>query len=70
MQSASRLDVDLTPYDWVIGVSDLQAKPTGHPDLIVRSKTNGNLYVLPGTKSGARTRVYLGGGFGGYDLAG
>jgi hypothetical protein len=64
----SKLDADLGGYDWVIGVSDLQL--TGHPDLVVRQKTNGRLYVLPGTSSGVRARVYLGSGFGGYDLAG
>jgi hypothetical protein len=69
MHGPSQLDVDLTPYDWVIGISDLQASATGHPDLIVRAKSNGRLYALPGTKSGVRTRVYLGSGFGGYDLA-
>ena len=64
----SKLNADLGGYDWVIGVSDLQL--TGHPDLVVRQKTNGRLYVLPGTSSGVRARVYLGSGFGGYDLAG
>jgi hypothetical protein len=68
LHSPSRLDVDLTPYDWVIGVSDLQV--TGHPDLIVRQKGSGRLYALPGTGSGLRTPVFLGGGFRGYDLAG
>jgi hypothetical protein len=69
LHSPSKLKVDLSPYDWVIGVSDLQAKGLGHPDLIVRRKSDGRLYALPGTASGVRDPIYLGSGFGGYDLA-
>ena len=68
LHTPSKLSADLTGYDWVIGVSDLQL--TGHPDLIVRQKTTGRLFVLPGTGSGLKQPVFLGGGFGGYDLAG
>jgi hypothetical protein len=68
LSSPSRLPVDLSPYDWVIGVSDLQL--TGHPDLIVREKGTGRIYALPGTETGFGARIYLGGGLGGYDLAG
>jgi hypothetical protein len=60
--------VNLAPYDWVIGVSDLRL--TGHPDLIVRERATGRLYALQGTTSGFQARVILGSGFGGYDLAG
>ena len=59
---------DLAPYDWAIGVSDLQL--TGHPDLVVREKGTGRLYALPGTAQGFKAPVYLGSGFGGFDLAG
>ena len=59
----------------------LTAWPKGGPKLLwsveglgegysTPSVANGKLYVLPGTKSGARPRVYLGSGFKGYDLAG
>ena len=68
LSSPSRLPVDLSPYDWVIGVSDLRL--TGHPDLIVRRKGTGRIYALPGTAKGFGARVYLGSGLGGYDLAG
>jgi hypothetical protein len=68
LSAPSRLPVDLSPYDWVIGVSDLQL--TGHPDLIVRQKGTGRIYALPGTEKGFGTRIYLGSGLGGYDLAG
>jgi hypothetical protein len=67
LHSRSKIKVDLSPYDWAIGVSDLRLG--GHPDLIVRKKSNGRLYALPGSGSGFKTPVYLGGGFGGYDLA-
>ncbi len=39
LSSPSRLQVDLAPYDWAIGVSDLTL--TGHPDLLVRQKGDG-----------------------------
>ena len=68
LSSPTRLPVDLTPYDWVIGVSDLTL--TGHPDLIVRQKGTGRLYALQGTPQGFLAPVYLGEGLGGYDLAG
>ena len=67
LHAPSRLPIDLSPYDWTIGISDLQL--TGHPDLIVRQKGTGRLYALPGTGTGFKQPVYLGGGFGGYDLA-
>jgi hypothetical protein len=68
LSSPRKLPIDLTPYDWVIGVSDIRL--TGHPDLIVRAKGSGRIYVLPGTSNGFGTRIYLGSGLGGYDLAG
>jgi hypothetical protein len=68
LHDPSRLAADLTAYDWVIGISDLRSK--GHPDLIVRNKNNGRLYALPGRGSGVKAPIYLGSGFGGYDLAG
>ena len=60
--------LDLSPYSWVLGVGDAQRN--GHADLIVREKATGDLYLLPGTSTGFRSRIYLGPGFGGYDLAG
>jgi hypothetical protein len=68
LHTPSRLSADLSTYDWTIGVSDLRL--TGHPDLVVRQKKTGRLYALQGTGSGLKARVFLGGGFGGYDLAG
>jgi hypothetical protein len=68
LSSPSKLPVDLSPYDWVIGVSDLQL--SGHPDLIVRQKGTGLLFALQGSPTGFRKPLYLGQGLGGYDLAG
>ncbi len=61
-----RLDVNLAPYSWVIGVSDINL--TGHADLIVRS--SGNLFVLRANARGFHPRLFLGEGMGAYDLAG
>ncbi len=60
--------LDLAPYDWVLGVGDAQRN--GHADLLLREKATGDLYLLPGTSKGFGARIYLGSGFGGYDLAG
>ncbi|NYD40939.1 FG-GAP-like repeat-containing protein [Nocardioides panaciterrulae] len=62
------LGLDLSHYDWVVGISDENL--TGHPDLLVRSKRNGRLWLIPGTTDGFGKRRYLGGGMGAYDLAG
>ena len=59
---------DLTPYDWVIGISDIGL--TGHADLVVRKKSNGALFLLPGAASGFGKPRFLAEGMGGYDLAG
>jgi hypothetical protein len=63
------LPVDLAPFDWVVGVGALDV--TGHPDLVVRNRANGALYALQGNADGSlMAPKLLGGGFGGYDLAG
>jgi hypothetical protein len=62
------LGLDLSRYDWVVGISDEDL--TGHPDLLVRSKKNGRLWLVPGTATGFGKRVYLGDGMGAYDMAG
>jgi hypothetical protein len=63
----TRLPLDTSSYDWVIGVSDLRL--TGHPDLLVRPRGTGRLYAVPGTPTGFRAPIYLGRGLKGYDLA-
>ena len=68
LTASKPLKVDLAPYDWVVGVSDVQLN--GHSDLIVREKATGDLWLLPGTESGFGSRRFLASGMGGYDLAG
>ncbi|MDX6360724.1 MAG: hypothetical protein QOH37_3778 [Nocardioidaceae bacterium] len=67
LHSPTRLSIDTSSYDWVIGVSDLQLN--GHPDLLVRQRGTGRLYAVPGTTTGFRAPIYLGQGMKGYDLA-
>jgi hypothetical protein len=62
------LSVDLGGYDWVLSLGDVDRN--GRPDLVVREKTTGYLWLLPGTTTGFGTRRFLAEGFGGYDLAG
>lgn len=65
---ARSLDLDLAPYDWVVGVSDVGM--AGHADLIVREKATGYLWLIPGTARGFGKRRFLTEGMGAYDLAG
>ncbi|MFT4286867.1 FG-GAP-like repeat-containing protein [Nocardioides sp.] len=70
LMAPRQLNVDLSPYDWVVGVGSLAV--TGHPDLVVRNPKTGGLYALKGAGDGSiagKPRA-LGFGFGGYDLAG
>jgi uncharacterized protein with LGFP repeats len=68
LTGSKKLGLDLTPYDWVIGISDIGL--TGHADLVVRKKSNGVLLLLPGSSSGFGTPRFLAQGMGGFDLAG
>lgn len=68
LTSPRTLSVDLAPYDWVIGVSDVLL--TGHSDLIVRDKATKYLWLLQGTTTGFTPRRFLAEGMGVYDLAG
>lgn len=65
---ARTLDLDLSPYDWVVGVSDIGM--AGHADLVVRAKATGHLWLIPGTSQGFGKRRFLAEGMGAYDLAG
>lgn len=68
LTSPKALGVDLSPYDWVVGVSDVGLK--GHSDVIVREKATGYLWLLQGTANGFKQRRFLAEGMGAYDLAG
>ncbi|WP_051551300.1 FG-GAP-like repeat-containing protein [Nocardioides sp. URHA0020] len=62
------LKLDLRAYDWVIGISDISV--TGHSDLVVRTRTSGLLYLIPGTATGFGKPRLLTQGMGKYDLGG
>jgi hypothetical protein len=62
------LPTDLTPFDWVIPVSDIKANGAG--DYIVRQPSTGYLYLFTGTKSGVAPARFLGEGLGEYNLGG
>jgi hypothetical protein len=68
LTSPRRLEVDVSAYDWVIGVSDLNLG--GHADVIAREKATGYLWALRATATGFWPRRFLGEGMGIYDLAG
>jgi len=67
LTSAQRIGIDMRPFDWTIGVSDVGI--TGHADVIVRKKGTGQLWLLPGSAAGFGTPVLLGTGMGIYDKA-
>lgn len=60
--------VDLTTYDWVLGIRDVGL--TGHADVVVREKVTGRLWLLPGATTGVGARQLLGTEAQVYDLAG
>lgn len=62
------LPADLTPFDWVIPVSDIKANGTG--DYLVRQPSTGYLYLYAGTRAGVAPPRFLGEGMGAYNLAG
>ena len=68
LTSGRTLGLDLSPYDWVVGVSDVTL--TGHSDVLVRARRSGRLYLIPATRDGFRPRRYLGEGMGGFQLVG
>ena len=68
VNAARTLSVDLSPYDWTIGDGLINADT--RPDVIVREKSTGYLWLLRGTSTGFADRRFLGEGFAGYDLVG
>ncbi|GEP36773.1 hypothetical protein NPS01_04360 [Nocardioides psychrotolerans] len=68
LTTSRQLGLDLAPYDWVVGISDISL--VGHGDLLVRDKRLGYLYVVPMTPTGFGARRFLGEDLLDYDLAG
>ena len=66
--SRAGLPVDLSGFDWVVGVSDIRAK--GRGDYIVRQRGTGDVYLYTGTSGKVAAPRYLGSGMEGFDLAG
>ena len=62
------LPADVSAYDWVLEVQDMQLKGPG--DYIVRDRASGVVYVYNGRKSGVSAPRLLGEGLGAFDLAG
>ncbi|MGZ6752564.1 MAG: FG-GAP-like repeat-containing protein [Nocardioides sp.] len=62
------LGLDLSPYDWFVGISDEQL--TGHPDVLAREKATGYLWLLQATPDGFAKRRFMAEGMEAYDLAG
>ena len=60
-KGSQQVPFDLTPYDWVLGVSDIHGAG-GHGDLLVRARRTGLLYVVPTTESGVGARRLIGEG--------
>ena len=66
LTSSRQLPIDLSPYDWVVGISDVNLK--GHPDLVVRAKGTGQLYLISGHRNKLGQPVLLSGGWDGYNM--
>jgi len=65
---ASASGADMSQYDWVIGAGDVNGD--GHPDLLVRQRTSGTLWLIPGRTNGVGARVLVAPGFKSYRLGG
>ena len=64
---ATKVRGRLSGFDWTIGISDLDV--TGYPDVLLRKKATGQLFVLQGTGKRFSKPVLLGEGMNDYDLA-
>jgi hypothetical protein len=60
------LPIDVSPYDWVVGISSVDLK--GHPDLVVRAKGTGQLYLIEARPTSFSPPLLLGGGFRDYTM--
>jgi len=66
--SQKSLGLAIGGYDWMVGVDDVDL--TGHSDLITRTASSGQLWVIPGSAGGFRTPVAITGDTQEYDMVG
>ncbi|MEZ0579212.1 FG-GAP-like repeat-containing protein [Nocardioides sp. MH1] len=62
------LAIPVGGYDWLLGVSDVDL--TGHSDLVARTSSTDQLWVIPGSAGGFKAPVAIAGDTSDYDLAG
>ena len=67
LMNGRQLQVDMSPFDWTVGVSDVGL--TGHADVVVRKRGTGQLWLLPGSAKGFGKPLLLGSGMEIYDKA-
>jgi hypothetical protein len=61
--------LDVSPYDWVVAVSDVGLKGVqGHSDLVLRRKGSGDLVLVEATARSFKAPVVIGKGFKAYDM--
>lgn len=68
MRARGGLPTDLSRFDWVLSVADMQLK--GGPDYIVREASTGRLLYYNGRPSGTSSPRVLGGGMEAFNLGG
>jgi len=68
LTSRRSLALPVSDYDWLVGVDDVQL--TGHSDLIARTASSGQLWVIPGSVRGFQAPVAIAGDTGEYDMVG
>ena len=66
--AAKALTLNTASYDWAIGISDVRL--TGHGDLVFRSRSTKQLYLVEATSTGFSAPVLLGGDLSGFDMSG
>ncbi|QCW50256.2 hypothetical protein FE634_07270 [Nocardioides dongxiaopingii] len=66
--SIKTMKFDMSPYDIASGISDVDL--VGHPDLVVRKKGTGEMYLVRGYRKGFGAPTLLGTGFELYDRIG
>ena len=68
LTGGTRIGALSSAYDWLLSVGNVSGD--GRPDLLVRGRSSGTLYVLRGTSSGFAARATFLSGLGRFDLAG